>query len=536
MGCAQSSPVAASPDVAKKTDISEASSAPPAPASDPTSPSSSFSNSSSSSSSSSSTSKKDSEDYRIELSPQVQPLKERYTMGKILGVGGFGEVRLAIRKTDGKHLAIKKISKIKFRGDKERDLMVNEVKLMYRVRGCEYVVELIEWAEDLANFYMVVELCEGGELMTRIIEAEHFSERVAATYFQQMCLGLKHVHEKLVVHRDIKPENFLLDSKEQHAKVKLTDFGLSIGIPSPDTVLDEACGSAYYIAPEMFKGEYTKEADIFSLGVNLFLMLSGTVPFGAEANSDAQIYKAIKHDPLVFGPEWENSTAAIKELLMGLLEKDPTKRYTLVQALNHPWVTGVAASTSKVDAKVISSLISFNRNNKFKKNALNLIASTFEASEVAMLREQFIKIDQDNSGQINLAELRAAIEKTGQKNGESINTAIANIDVDGDGSISYEEFLAAVIERQLIHRQNKVWWAFCEYDQDSDGKITVSELKKALTEQGVIKEGETTKETNEKVASYIAEYDLNGDGVIDYEEFMKMLLPKDTKYKIKPDS
>jgi Ca2+-binding EF-hand superfamily protein len=153
-----------------------------------------------------------------------------------------------------------------------------------------------------------------------------------------------------------------------------------------------------------------------------------------------------------------------------------------------------------------------------------------------MLREQFIKIDQDNSGQINLAELRAAIEKTGQKSGESINNAIANIDVDGDGSISYEEFLAAVIERQLIHRQNKVWWAFCEYDQDSDGKITVEELKKALTEQGVIKDGETTKETNEKVASYIAEYDLNGDGVIDYEEFMKMLLPKDTKYKIKPDA
>jgi len=457
-------------------------------------------------------------------------------MGKILGVGGFGEVRLAIRKSDGKQLAIKKISKIKFRGDKERDLMVNEVKLMYRVRGCEFVVELIEWAEDLANFYMVVELCEGGELMTRIIEAEHFSERVAAAYFQQMCLGLKHVHENLVVHRDIKPENFLLDSKDTNAKVKLTDFGLSIGIPYADTVLDEACGSAYYIAPEMFKGEYTKEADIFSLGVNLFLMLSGTVPFGAEANSDAQIYKAIKHDPLVFGSEWDNSTAAIKELLMGLLEKDPKKRYTLVQALNHPWVTGVAASTSKVDAKVISSLISFNRNNKFKKNALNLIASTFEASEVAMLREQFIKIDQDNSGQINLAELRAAIEKTGQKSGESINNAIANIDVDGDGSISYEEFLAAVIERQLIHRQNKVWWAFCEYDQDSDGKITVEELKKALTEQGVSKDGETTKETNEKVASYIAEYDLNGDGVIDYEEFMKMLLPKDTKYKIKPDA
>jgi calmodulin len=152
-----------------------------------------------------------------------------------------------------------------------------------------------------------------------------------------------------------------------------------------------------------------------------------------------------------------------------------------------------------------------------------------------MLREQFIKIDTDNSGQINLAELRAAIEKTGQKSVEGINSAIANIDVDGDGSISYEEFLAAVIERQLIHRQNKVWWAFCEYDQDSDGKITVTELKKALTDQGILKESDPTRETNEKLASYIAEYDLNGDGVIDYEEFMKMLLPKDTKYKIKPE-
>jgi calcium-dependent protein kinase len=472
--------------------------------------------------------------------PTLTPLAERYDFGAVLGVGGFGEVRRVTRRADGKQLAVKTISKTKFRGDAERDNMVNEVQLMHRVRGHRNVVELVEWSEDLARFYLVVELCTGGELMARIAEADHFSERVAARYFRQMAEGLQWCHERLVVHRDVKPENFLFDVRGAAGVVKVTDFGLSAAIDSADAVLDEACGSAYYIAPEVFRRAYTKEADVFSLGVNLFLMLSGTVPFGADASDDSGIYHAIKHDELHFGREWDQSTSAARELVSGLLEKDPEKRYTLHQALEHAWVVGDAASDEKIDRSVVASLMAFNARNRFKKEALKLLASTFNASEVASLRASFLKIDRDNSGLITYAELTKALGEAGLHEKGRVDELLRSIDVDGDGSISYDEFITAVVDRQLIHRQNKVWWAFCEFDLDGDGKITVDELRTVLQAQDAFvaldaegPAGGSADEREARARAYIAEYDLNGDGSIDYEEFFRMLLPKDVKYRKK---
>ena len=111
--------------------------------------------------------------------------------------------------------------------------------------------------------------------MERIIKLSHFSEKVATWYFRQMCEALSWCHTKKVVHRDLKPENFLLASDDPQAVLKLTDFGLSCGITNDDDIITDACGSAYYIAPEMFTQEYTKAADVWSLGIILYLLLSG---------------------------------------------------------------------------------------------------------------------------------------------------------------------------------------------------------------------------------------------------------------------
>lgn len=112
--------------------------------------------------------------------------------------------------------------------------------------------------EDRWAFYLILQLATGGELMDRIIAAQHFSERVASAFFKQMLLGVKHCHDHGVVHRDLKPENFLLESKDPNARLLLSDFGLSSYIPTPDHVITDACGSAYYIAPEVFTRRYTK--------------------------------------------------------------------------------------------------------------------------------------------------------------------------------------------------------------------------------------------------------------------------------------
>lgn len=399
--------------------------------------------------------------------------------------------------------------------------MKTEVDLMKAVRGHDSVVQLHETYEDKWNFYMVMEWCKGGELMDRILQQKHFSERVAADYFRKMCEGVQHCHNRLVVHRDLKPENFLFVDETVDSALKLTDFGLSCFIEKPDSIITEACGSAYYIAPEVFDNAYTKACDVWGLGVVLFLFLSGTVPFGADAEEEAEVYQSIQSDPLVLeGHVWDSVSAAARELVEGMLDKDPTKRYTIEQALAHPWVKGDAAPDAKMDKMVLQSMKGFTARNKFKREALRMIASTLGAADVANLRKVFHEMDSDHTGSLSFSELADAVARLGMEDCD-VRELMDSIDIDGDGTINYEEFLVATAERQLVNNQNNIWWAFCEYDADGNGKISEEELQKVMKH-----------ESPETVRKYIDEYDIDKDGMIDYEEFMRMVLPKDLKFKI----
>ena len=446
------------------------------------------------------------------LAPSLRQISERYSVTSVvLGKGGFGEVRLAHRLCDGVKVGVKIISKVKFRGEEERRLMMLEAELHHRVTGHPNVTALLEWLEDPGNFYMVLELATGGELMERIVSMRSFSERTAAKYFKQMALGLNHIHSKLVVHRDLKPENFLLANDSEEAVIKITDFGLSSPLPSPSAVLTDPCGSAFYIAPEIFSRAYTKAVDVWALGVILYLLLSGNVPFGASAKCETDVYTAIKHEALQFGPEWNTLTGHARELVSGLLEKDPHKRYTLEQALAHPWVAGESAPDAPIAASLVESLRTFNAQNKFKKAALKMVASSLSAADVAALRASFHKIDSDNTGYLSYAEMKTALENMGISGGDDVTRSIIeNIDADGDGQISYEEFLVAALDRKLLEHQKNIWWAFCEYDLDGDGRITAEEIRQVLG----------GNESKENVQRMISEFDVNGDGFIDYSEFM----------------
>jgi calcium-dependent protein kinase len=255
----------------------------------------------------------------------------------------------------------------------------------------------------------------------------------------------------------------------------------------------------------MFAGSYTAAVDAWSLGVNLYLFLSGRVPFGMEARDDQQIYASIRKDALdLTGREWDAVSPAAKELLMGLLEKEPTKRYSLAQAIAHPWVSGDAAPDVALNREILASLVSFNAKNRFKKAALKLVASTLGAPEVAKLRAEFLKLDTDHSGFISYDEMRAALKGI-TADPSKLAAVVANVDDDGDGRISYEEFMNAALSQQLALHQNAIWWAFCEYDKDGDGRITASELKSVLV-----------GESDEKISKYIAEFDTDGNGSIDY--------------------
>jgi serine/threonine protein kinase len=188
-----------------------------------------------------------------------------YKLGKELGKGQFGTVHECFDLKSGAKYACKIIAKHKIKSVEEVEDVRREVAIMYHLAGMENIVLLKGAYEDSRAVYLVMELCEGGELFNRIVELGHYSERKAAALFRTMLKVLNHCHTLGVVHRDLKPENFLLSALGDSGTLKATDFGLSMFV-RPEQVLDEMVGSPYYVAPEVLKRKYGIECDVWSAG------------------------------------------------------------------------------------------------------------------------------------------------------------------------------------------------------------------------------------------------------------------------------
>jgi calcium-dependent protein kinase len=210
----------------------------------------------------------------------MEDVKSTYTIGKELGRGQFGVTSLCTHKATGERFACKTISKRKLSTKEDIEDVRREVQIMYHLSGQPGVVELKGAYEDKSSVHLVMELCAGGELFDRIIAKGHYTERAAASLLRTIVEIVHTCHAMGVIHRDLKPENFLLVSKDANAPLKATDFGLSVFFKEGE-VFRDIVGSAYYIAPEVLKRSYGPEADIWSVGVIVYILLCGVPHFWA---------------------------------------------------------------------------------------------------------------------------------------------------------------------------------------------------------------------------------------------------------------
>ncbi|KAG0479146.1 hypothetical protein HPP92_013865 [Vanilla planifolia] len=318
-----------------------------------------------------------------------------------------------------------------------------------------------------------------------------------------------------VMHRDLKPENFLLLSKAEDAPLKATDFGLSVFF-KPGEVFRDIVGSAYYIAPEVLKRKYGPEVDIWSIGVMLYILLCGVPPFWSE--SEHGIFKAILEAPVDLKSDpWPSISDGAKDLVKKMLCKDPQKRLTAFEVLNHPWIKedGEAPDTP-LDNAVLNRLKQFRELNKFKQVALRVIAGCLSEEEIRGLKEMFKNMDSDNSGTITAEELRQGLLQQGTKLSEAeVKQLLEAADADGNGTIDYDEFITATMHLNRMDREEHLFTAFQYFDKDNSGYITKEELEQALKEKGFYE----TKDIKE----IISEADADNDGRINYEEFVAMM-------------
>ncbi|KAA3479603.1 calcium-dependent protein kinase 28-like [Gossypium australe] len=445
--------------------------------------------------------------------------EKRYTTGKLLGHGQFGYTYVAIDNENGDRVAVKKIEKMKMVLPIAVEDVKREVKILEALKGHENVVQFYNAFEDDSYVYIVMELCEGGELLDRILAKKdsRYSEKDAAVVVRQMLKVAAECHLRGLVHRDMKPENFLFKSTKEDSPLKATDFGLSDFI-RPGKRFQDIVGSAYYVAPEVLKRKSGPESDVWSIGVITYILLCGKRPFW-DKTEDGIFREVLKNKPDFRRKPWPTISDSAKDFVKKLLVKDPRARLTAAQALSHPWVReGGDASEIPIDISVLSNMRQFVKYSRLKQFALRALASTLNEEEIADLRDQFHAIDVDKNGVISLEEMRQALAKDlPWKLKESrVLEILQAIDINTDGLVDFTEFIAAALHVNQMEEHDSEKWqmrseaAFQKFDVDRDGFITPDELRMHTGLKG-------------SIDPLLEEADIDRDGKISLEEFRRLL-------------
>ena len=261
-----------------------------------------------------------------------------YEMLDNLGEGIFGSVKLGVEKKTNQRVAIKIIKKNKAK-ETDIELVRNEIDIM-KLCYHPYVVHLLDHFENGEYIFIVMEYIKGGSL-TDYMKSKNFNftERRAAELIYQLAKGIKYLHKYGIIHRDLKPDNIMLTDASDKGNIKIMDFGLSKILGKKEKSTD-GFGTLTFVSPEvLIRKPYNKEVDIWSLGVILYLMLSGDLPFDDPEDDEQKIAKSIVYKEVKFPPEkFGKRSKAVIELIKGCLTKDPKSRIKIDEILKGEWM------------------------------------------------------------------------------------------------------------------------------------------------------------------------------------------------------
>lgn len=266
---------------------------------------------------------------------------KKYDLKAVIGIGSTGTCHRCRRKSDGQEFACKIIDKrqieVKFTG--LLDQFYVEIRVLTDLKHPN-VIQLEDVYETADRIFIVMEVMNGGELFDYVVEKGTLSETEASQIVRKITSAIAHMHSKGIIHRDLKPENLLLTDKGPKSEVKIIDFGLA-KIMS-DSVAHSFLGTRGYLAPEMLQRQsYNKAIDVWALGIIVFVLLCGCLPFDDDSSRITSEQVIRKKFALRF-PRWaSNLSASAKDLLTKLLDVNPKTRITAEEALQHPWVAGV---------------------------------------------------------------------------------------------------------------------------------------------------------------------------------------------------
>jgi serine/threonine protein kinase len=393
------------------------------------------------------------------------------------------------------------------------DELKNEIELLKDLDHPN-IIKAYETYYYKRKLSMVLELCAGGDLYTR----NPYTEINAANVAKQILSAVNYMHKRNVIHRDLKFENCMFESRDvSNWTVKIIDFGLARVYGHRK--MTARVGTVYTMSPETLRSQYTSKADLWSVGVMVYMLLSGTKPFWGKTRNI--VTKQILSANYNFDADvWKDRSREGKQFVSSLLELDQQKRLSAEQALRHPWFSSKAnMSKRKPDPLAMrcaqARLVQYAESGEFRRVVMNVVAKKATTEDILELREIFNEYDSNHDGMISFKEWKRALARSNLSD-EVVQSIFRKLDVNRNNILNYTEFVASILEIRERIDEAKLDEAFELLDTDNSGYIDAKDLRCILGKTG----------TNSYVKGLLDEADIDKDGRVSMAEFKAYMTKK----------
>ena len=444
--------------------------------------------------------------------------KKRYEYISKIGRGAYGRVNLyQDKECRSFRYAIKTLKKNLLKLSSLNSIK-NEVNIISSLDHPN-IVKYFETYEDICYLHIVMEYVPGKTLHQIISEKKTFTEREISEITYCLLKAVLFLHLNGIVHRDIKPENILFSDQNDFSSLKLIDFGLSIS--ESDGKETSIAGTPYYMAPESIKGKFSFESDVWSIGVIMYLLLTGEKPFRGENKTETfcNIIDEKYNKKLL---QKQNCSDELKDLIKKILTANRKKRINSENALQHPLFSKVFKFNSliigvdpkyNIEDKIIDSMIAFTNKNLIQKEILYYISKISSDKELSKLRTAFNEIDIHRTGVIEIDEIEKLFKIKNRK--ENVSKIYDSLDFHNDKKIKYSEFIASTINSLEYVNEDRLLSAFRYFDVRDGGFITSTIFINVLKSNNV-------KVNESKLKKDFISLGYNNDNKIDFLKFKNL--------------
>ncbi|CAD8157623.1 unnamed protein product [Paramecium pentaurelia] len=457
----------------------------------------------------------------LQLSPDILVRNQKegemflvhYEIIRKLGQGGFGSVYQVRHLKTNLIRAAKVIQK---QAIDDEQLLISESEILKDLDHPN-IVKILEIFSDVQNIYIITECLCGGELIERVRTITNYNEEIAKQYMQQILSAMVYCHNRKIVHRDLKPENILFDDNDINSNLKIIDFGASEKMISKK--LTTKIGTPYFLAPEILRPNgYDEKVDVWSCGIILYILLIGKAPFRGK-NQLETLQLAQKANLNFSGKHWNKISPEAIDLIKLMIQKDPHKRISMKDALNHIWISNQSPKSIQFDQEFFKEIT------KFKGyNNLRVAINQFVTVQISKREEKqkflsiFKSLDKNGDGLLSQEEILQGMISVKMDKIESqlmVKEIMDKIDTNHSGRVDFTEFLTASIIQEQQFLKESLKKAFRLFDLDGNGTISRIEIEEIFGGIQI---------DNSAWQDILASCDNNKDGLIEEEEFIALLV------------